>query len=77
MELIEQKTKEIMEYCKEKAKKAGLQFDDNTLEFIVTNRDMIELEPKIGIPTMYDYWVHEVTILQETGKYKLQPHNPF
>ncbi|MDF1550976.1 MAG: SpoVR family protein, partial [Bacteroidales bacterium] len=42
-----------------------------------TNKDMIELSPKGMIPTMYDYWVHDVEVLKEKGKYKLYPHNPY
>ena len=38
MELIDQHTKRIMEGCKERAREAGLRFDDESLEYIVTNR---------------------------------------
>jgi stage V sporulation protein R len=29
------------------------------------------------IPTLYDYWVHDVEVLKEKGKYELYPHNPY
>jgi stage V sporulation protein R len=29
------------------------------------------------IPTMYDYWVHDVEVLQGKGRYELYPNNPF
>lgn len=77
MELISQNTKKIMEGCKERAKNAGLQFEDETLEYIVTNRDLLELSPKMMIPTLYDYWVHDVEVLREKGKYELYPSNPY
>ncbi|SPD76438.1 SpoVR-like family protein [uncultured Desulfobacterium sp.] len=77
MELVNQHTKEIMEGCKERAKKAGLIFGDETLEYIVTNRDLLELSPKMMIPTLYDYWVHDVEVLKEKGKYELYPSNPY
>ncbi len=77
MELIDQKTKSIMEGCKERARKAGLNFQDETLEYIVTNRDLIELTPKLMIPTLYDYWVHDVEVLRGKGKYELYPSNPY
>ncbi len=77
MELIDQHTKKIMEECKERARDAGLRFDEDTLEYVVTNRDMIELTPKIMIPTLYDYWVNDVEVLKEVGKYKISPNNPF
>ncbi len=77
MELIDQHTKKIMEGCKERARKAGLQFQDETLEYIVTNRDLLELSPKVMIPTLYDYWVHDVQVLREKGKYELYPSNPY
>jgi len=77
MELLDQHTKRIMEGCKKRAKDAGLTFQDESLEYIVTNRDMIELSPKIMIPTLYDYWVHDVKVLKEKGSYELYPHNPF
>ena len=77
MQLIDQHTKAIMEGCKERARDVGLDFQDETLEYVVTNRDMIELSPKVMIPTMYDYWVHDVEVLRGLGKYDLYPHNPY
>ena len=77
MELINQHTKRIMEGCKERARAAGLSFTDESLEYIVTNRDLLELSPKVMIPTLYDYWVHDVEVLREQGKYELYPGNPY
>ncbi len=77
MELIDQHAKAIMEGCKERARDAGLSFQDETLEYIVTNRDLIELSPKIMIPTIYDFWVHDVEVLKGRGRYELYPSNPF
>jgi stage V sporulation protein R len=77
MELIDQHAKRIMEECKSRARDAGLRFDDETLEYVVTNRDMLELSPKNMIPTLYDYWMHDVNVLREKGKYELYPHNPY
>ena len=77
MELISQHTKKIMEGCKERARQAGLRFQDESLEYIVTNRDLLELTPKVMIPTLYDYWVHDVEVLREKGKYELYPSNPY
>ncbi|MBW2563268.1 MAG: SpoVR family protein [Deltaproteobacteria bacterium] len=77
MELIDQHTKKIMEGCKKRALDVGLRFQDETLEYIVTNRDLLELSPKVMIPTLYDYWVHDVQVLEGKGKYELYPSNPF
>jgi stage V sporulation protein R len=77
MELIDQHSKGIMEGCKERARSAGLHFGAETLEYIVTNRDLLELAPKLMIPTLYDYWVHDVEVLKEKGRYELYPGNPF
>ena len=77
MELISQHSKAIMEGCKDRARKVGLRFPDESLEYIVTNRDLLELSPKMMIPTLYDYWVHEVELLKEKGKYELYPSNPY
>ncbi|HEY3275480.1 MAG TPA: SpoVR family protein [Syntrophorhabdaceae bacterium] len=77
MELVSQHTKKIMEGCKERAKDAGLTFQTETLEYIVSNKDLLELGPKNMIPTLYDYWVHDVEVLREKGKYELFPHNPY
>jgi len=77
MELIDQHTKEIMEGCKERARGAGLRFHDETLEYIVSNRDLLDLSPKMMIPTLYDYWVHDVEVLREKGRYELYPSNPY
>lgn len=77
MELINQHTKAIMEGCKERASDAGLNVQTETLEYIVTNKDLLELGPKNMIPTLYDYWVHDVEVLKEKGKYGIYPHNPY
>lgn len=77
MQLIDQNTKAIMEGCKERARKAGLDIPNDTLEYIVTNKDLIELSPKVMIPTLYDYWVNDVEVLKESGRYKLYPSNPY
>jgi stage V sporulation protein R len=77
MELISQHAKGIMEECKLRARDHGLKFDDETLEYIVTNRDMIELSPKVMIPTLYDYWVHDVRVLSGKGMYEAYPSNPY
>ena len=77
MELIDQHTKKIMEGCKERALDAGLRFEKESLEYIVTNRDLLELTPKVMIPTLYDYWVHDVEVLKEKGRYELYPSNPY
>ncbi|MBT8338746.1 MAG: SpoVR family protein [Desulfatitalea sp.] len=77
MELINQHTKQIMEGCKTRAREAGLRFEDETLEYVVTNRDLLELSPKVMIPTLYDYWVHDVEVLKGKGKYELYPSNPY
>ena len=77
MELIDQHTKKIMEGCKKRARAVGLRFQDETLEYIVTNRDLLEISPKMMIPTLYDYWVHDVEVLKEKGKYELYPANPY
>ena len=77
MELIDQHTKHIMEGCKERARAAGLRFEDETLEYVVTNRDLLELSPKNMIPTLYDYWVHDLEALKGKGKYELYPTNPY
>jgi stage V sporulation protein R len=77
MELIDQHTKNIMEGCKVRARAAGLRFEDESLEYIVTNRDLLELSPKIMIPTLYDYWVHDLEVLKGKGRYELYPSNPY
>ncbi len=77
MELISQHAKKIMEGCKDRAREAGLTFQDESLEYIVTNRDLLELSPKNMIPTLYDYWVQDVEVLKEKGRYELYPSNPY
>lgn len=77
MELLDQKMKKIMEECKERAKAAGLQVKGETLEYIVTNRDMLELMPKAMIPTLYDYWAQDVEVIRNKWMYDIYPHNPY
>jgi stage V sporulation protein R len=77
MQLVDQHTKKIMEGCKERARAEGLSFSDESLEYIVTNRDLLELSAKSMIPNLYDYWVHDVDVLREKGRYELYPSNPY
>jgi len=77
MELISQHAKKIMEGCKERAWQQGLRFQEESLEYIVTNRDLLELSPKNMIPSLYDYWVQDVEVLKEKGRYELYPDNPY
>jgi stage V sporulation protein R len=77
MELVSQHAKKIMEGCKERARDVGLRFEDESLEYIVTNRDFLQLSPKNMIPTLYDYWVQDVEVLKEQGQYELYPGNPY
>ncbi|MDK9705629.1 MAG: SpoVR family protein [Desulforhopalus sp.] len=77
MELVSQHAKRIMEGCKERARDAGLKFQEQSLEYIVTNRDFLQLSPKNMIPTLYDYWVQDVEVLKEQGQYELYPNNPY
>jgi stage V sporulation protein R len=77
MQLIDQHTKRIMEGCKERAADAGLKFEKETLEYIVTNTDLIELSSKIMIPTIYDYWLQDIQVLRGKGEYEYYPNNPY
>lgn len=77
MELLNQKMKAEMEICKKIARDAGLVFNNNTIEYIVTNRDLLELSPKMMIPTLYDYWVHDVSVHRNRWMYDIFPHNPY
>ncbi len=77
MELINQHAKKIMEGCKERAKSAGLSFTDESIEYLVTNQDMLALQPKGMIPTLYDYWVHDLELMKSKKEYELYPNNPF
>lgn len=77
MKLINQHTKRIMEGCKERAKDAGLHFSKDTLEYYVTNVDMLELTPKHMIPTLYDYWLQDIQVLHGKGEYEIYPNNPY
>ncbi len=77
MKLLGQMPKSDMEECKKRARAAGLEFQDNTLEYIVTNQDMLELNPKVMIPTLYDYWVHDLEAHRNRWMYDVFPHNPY
>lgn len=77
MKLIDQHTKRIMEGCKERAAASGLKFDKETLEYYVSNTDMLELSPKNMIPTLYDYWVQDIQVLRGKGEYEYYPNNPY
>jgi len=66
-----------MEGCKERALDAGLSFDKETLEYFVTNMDMLDLSPKNMIPTLYDYWLQDIQGLRGKGEYEAYPNNPY
>lgn len=77
MELISQRTKMIMEECKTRARAFGLDIQGETLEYIVTNRNLLELSPKMMIPTLYDYWLDDVEVVRNKWIYDAYPHNPY
>lgn len=77
MNIADQRTKQEMELCKKRARGEGLAFQDHTFEYITTNRDMLELSPKIMIPSLYDYWVQDVEVIRNRWIYDAFPHNPF
>lgn len=77
MEIIGQRTKKIMEECKERAKSEGLEVDGETLEYIVTNREMLKLSSKHMIPTLYDFWVFDLEVVSSEWLYDAFPHNPY
>lgn len=77
MKILDQQVKHEMEECKKRARAAGLEFTDNTLEYIVTNQDMLELSPKVMIPSLYDYWVHDIEVIRNKWMYDAFPHNPY
>ena len=56
---------------------AGLKFDKATLEYMVTNTDLLELSPKNMIPTLYDYWLQDIEVLRGKGEYEYYPNNPY
>ncbi len=77
MELISQNAKKIMEECKARAKLAGLNIAGESLEYIVSNRNLIELNSKSMIPTLYDYWIDDIEVVRNKWIYDIDPHNPF
>lgn len=77
MELIDQHTKAIMEACKKTAQAHGLKISGETLEFILTNANLIEISPKVMIPTLYDYWLDDIEVIRNKWVYDVAPHNPY
>ena len=77
MRIIDPNAKMIMKECKDRAKAAGLTIHGDTIEYIVTNRDLIELSPKVMIPTLYDFWFYDVEVVSGQRIYDVFPHNPY
>ncbi len=77
MELISQETKRIMEECKEKARIFGLNIQGETLEYVVTNRELLELGSKMMIPTFHDFWADDIDTIRNKWIYEIRPHNPY
>ena len=66
-----------MEDCKVRASAAGLKIYGETLEYIITNENMIELNPKIMIPTLYDFWANDIEVIRDKWIYDVNPHNAY
>lgn len=77
MKLIDFSAKQVMEHCKRKAEEAGLKVGGGTLEFIVGNRELIGLETKMMIPTLFDHPFQQVENLGKQRVYEIFPHNPY
>lgn len=77
MELLDQRMKKEMEECKRRAREAGLQFREDTLEYAVTNQDMLGLRSKFMVPTLYDHWMQDVEVLRSKWIYDALPNNPY
>lgn len=77
MDILPEDAKRDMEECKERARDAGLSFDDETIELITTNREMNDLSPKFFIPTLYDHWLFDVLKHKAHKEYELNPSNPY
>jgi stage V sporulation protein R len=77
MRSLNPEMKEVMRECKERAKTVGLQIKGGSLEYIVTNQDMLELRPKMMIPTLYDYWAQDVDVVRNKWMYDVYPRNPY
>ncbi len=77
VQLINPEEKARMEKCKESARAAGLSFPEETLEYVISNRAMLEIHPKVMIPTLYDFWIHDVEAISGNIKYDFFPQNPY
>lgn len=77
MKLLDHRMKAEMEECKRRAREVGLIFPEDTLEYLVSNQDMLELMPKNMIPTLYDYWTHDIETIRGKWAYDAFPHNPY
>lgn len=66
-----------MEDCKKRARAEGLKIDTDTIEYIVSNKDILQLAPKYFIPTLYDHWFQEVEIVKNKWIYEIFPFNPY
>lgn len=77
LNLLSQELKQDMEECKRRAREAGLQFSDETLEYTITNQGILELMPKYMISSLYDHWLQDVEVHRNKWIYDVYPHNPY
>lgn len=77
MKLIDFSAKKAMERCKKRAQEAGLKVDGGTLEFIIGNRELIGLKPKLMIPSLFDHPLQQIESWGEQRVYDFYPYNPF
>lgn len=77
MKLISSSAKKVMEHCKKRAEEAGLKVDSGTLEFIVGNRELIDLEAKLMIPSLFDHPFQRIESLGRQRIYDFYPRNPY
>lgn len=75
--LISEQLRQEMQECKRRAKEAGLQFSDETLEYVITNQGILELMPKYMISSLYDHWLQDVEVHRNKWIYDIYPHNPY
>ena len=77
MKFITPEQKQETMRCYDRARQAGLDVPNLTIEMMVSNKEFVEMRAKGMIPTLYDHWLQDVEVYRGLKEYEIFQHNPF
>ncbi len=77
MRPTDEQEQEAMRHCKRVAREHGLTFDVESVEYVATIREFLDLRAKVMIPTHYDHWLDRIETERGRREYEITRNNPF